>query len=108
MEQKTIKLPEASYNSLRQIQALAIQKGSLPQSVINPQECPLCQTQMIGIEAQLRIGYKQCPKCGYGQPVLEIQNLKIDFGQVVADIGKAALVGLAIGALAYIVSKSIK
>ena len=109
MELKTVKLPAPGYNSLRRIQARAIQTqgGGLPLEVLNPQTCPLCGGGMVGVEAQLRVGYKKCADCGYGQPVFEVQNVQVDLGQVLVDVGKAALAGLAIGALAYLVSRAL-
>jgi hypothetical protein len=105
MEYRVVRIPNYAYESAPVIKASAIANHArLPQEVVNPQSCPLCGGAMEGVEATVRVGYRRCTNCGYGQPVFQVERLQADF----TDLGKGVLFALGIAALAYLIGQSLR
>jgi ferredoxin-like protein FixX len=103
MDYKVVRVPDYTYRSVPLVKAKAIENyAKLPEEVLNPEVCPLCGGPMEGVEATIRVGYHRCVKCGYGQPVFQVEEVQANF----ADVGKGILFALGIAALAYLVGWS--
>jgi hypothetical protein len=63
---------------------------------------------MQGIEPPVRVEYRKCVSCGYGQPVFQPEKIKSEVGPELADLGKGALMALGIAALAYLVGQALR
>jgi len=110
MEYKVMRVPNYANDSMQVIkaQAIANRVKKLPSGVLNPKECPLCGGKMQGIEATMRVGYRKCTNCGYGQPIFQPEQVSVDSGSTLADLGKGALMALGIAALAYLIGTALE
>ena len=110
MEYKVVRVPNCAHDSVQIIKAQAIANHvrELPREVFAPEVCPLCGNAMQGIEATVRLGYRKCANCGYGQPIFQLEQIRADMGPTLADLGKGALMALGIAALAYLVGKALE
>lgn len=109
MEYKAAQIPRCAYDSLPIVKAGAIaNKLILPKEVLSPEKCPICSEPMEEIEATVKVGYRKCASCGYGQPTFQLKQVRADVGPALADLGKGALIALGIAALAYLVSRALE
>ena len=96
---KAIKVPKETYESLKELKKVIIQKGlnSLSNEVINyePKYCPECNSEMDSVE--VRMGYHHCPNCDFKYP-------KINLG-LGGSIALGTLIGLGIAGLVYLLTR---
>ncbi len=105
-----MRVPNYADDSVQVIRAQAIANHvkTLPPKVLNPTKCPLCGGTMQGIDAKVRVGYRKCEDCGYGQPIFQLEQVNVDTGSALADLGKGALMALGIAALAYLIGRALE
>ena len=109
MDYEGVRIPKYTYDSVPIVKAKAIvNQANLPREVFAPEVCPLCGDAMEGIEATVKIGYHKCTNCGYGQPNFQLEQVKVDIGPALANLGKGALIALGIAALAYLVGTALE
>lgn len=109
MDYEGVRIPKYTYDSVPIVKAKAIaNQANLPRQVLAPEVCPLCSGAMQGIEATVRLGYRSCASCGYGQPIFQLEHARADVGPALADLGKGALIALGIAALAYLVGTALE
>lgn len=107
MDYKVVRIPKYMYDSIPIVKARAVvNQAKLPQEILAPKTCPICGGAMEGIEATVRVGYRRCTGCGYGQPAIQLKEIKADLGPTLAGFGIGTLVGLGIASLAYLISQS--
>lgn len=107
MEYKAVRVPNCAHDSVQVIRAKAIaNQAKLPREVLTPQVCPLCGGTMQGIEATVRLGYRKCAACGYGQPIFQVERIQADLGSTIASLGIGVLFALGIASIAYLISQS--
>ncbi len=98
-EFKAIKIPEETYNSLKELKKVIIQKGlnSFSNDFIsyNPQYCPECGDEMDSVE--IKFGFYDCPNCQFKYP-----EIKLGLG---GSIALGTLIGLGIAGLIYLLAK---
>ncbi len=96
---KAIKVPKPTYESLKELKKVIVQKGlsSLSNDVINyePKYCPECSSELDSFE--VRMGYHHCPNCSFKYP-------KIDIG-LGGSLAFGTLIGLGIAGLVYLLTR---
>lgn len=99
-EYKAIKIPTETYDSLKGLKKIIIQKGlnSLSEDLIDyvPNNCPECGTEMNS--AEIKLGYHFCPNCQFKYP-----EIKLGLG---GSLALGTLIGLGIAGLIYLLTKN--
>lgn len=111
MEYASVRIPKDFDKSVDVLRSRFAQKGieNIPavlKRYLSDENCPTCNRKMERVEeayAGVRLIYR-CPECGFGKPVVEVgASAKMD--DVLAVIGKAIVMGLAIYVLAKILEE---
>ncbi len=74
----------------------------LPEEILKPKKCPICGSEMRGMEVKLKTRYYECKNCGYKQPGLDLEVKGTDIASLAAGLGIGTLIGLGIAALLYL------
>ena len=99
MDYEGVRIPKHTYDSTPIVKAKAItNQANLPREILSPKICPLCSGTMQGV-ANVKIEYRKCTNCVYGQPILQVKQTNADVVPLLAALGKGALMALGIAAL---------
>mgnify|MGYP001088366924 CR=1 FL=1 len=107
---KATKLPtyvfdEAELAKARIVMDVKRLKEKLPAQVLQPTSCPICKSEMKGVEVRAKVAYYHCPDCGYKQPSINVDVGGNDVAAVASALGLGVLFGLGIAALLYLLSQ---
>jgi len=86
---KTIKVPLWVYQNAKEVELALLRKGfsQIPPEVLQPRNCPICNSELQLTKAKGRNEYLQCDHCGYTQQLFEPRK----------GAGEGVMLGTAIG-----------
>lgn len=107
---RTTKLPTYFFDSAELVKSRILTEranmNQLPAELIRPEQCPICNESMDGLEVNTRVSYFQCEACGYKQPGLDIEAKGTNVARLAAALGIGVLASLGLAALLHILTRN--
>ena len=108
MEYTTIKIPKATYESAKRLQAEIARNGTNNISnqikeIAQSTTCPLCKTKMNSVQAGY--GMHSCPNCGFNKQTFDLSSTSMSSDDAVRALAVTGLVLLGIAVLAALLKK---
>ena len=91
-EYKSIKIPKWVYDNWQECQLRLSRKGlgSLPEDILSPSVCPICQEDLEIRESKKKV-YLVCSHCGYAQQQLGKAAAESGLGGIAMGLGLGLL-----------------
>ena len=108
LEYTTVKIPKATYDSARRLQAEIARSGTanLPtklKDIAGSTTCPLCKSEMNAVEANYSM--RHCPKCGFNKQTFNFLSTNPNPDDTLRALAVAGLIVLGIAVLAALLKE---